>query len=367
MRVIGRADGWWRCAASRNALHGALLGALSEGSETRMQRTQHVPRQSLAYTQARRMRSGQRAVSYRRAPVSARVPRRGRFPWGVAVCVVGLLALIGPTPQRSIDALAEQGSQLVAGGIYGTARLIAKVPDTISVLVDPHAPHQYWQVGVMADASGAHASGLRTEIVTRLPQRVSDTTTNYFWIGSYLSDGSFIQIGYWIPWNDSAHAGWFYCAFDAGWHKGPCVYGTLGTAGADGSAHRYALEAVADRAGMGGGGGGGPATWRALVDGQLVGEFHWTAGETGANAPALYAESSGFAPHRSSSVLGPVDFRGGIETRRVGQDRYVRAAHATAAYSAANVCPPYGIVADGQGGVLLGSGLACPDRYSALW
>lgn len=330
-----------------------------------MQRTQHMPRQSLAATQAQRMRGGQRVPSYRRSPILAQAPRRRRFPWFFALCVVGLLALVAPMPQRSVGALAAQGSQLVASGFYGVERLGAKVPDTISLLVNPHAPHQYWQVGVMADASGAHANGLRTSIITRLPQHVSDTTTNYFWIGSYLRDGSFIQIGYWVPWYDSAHAGWFYCAFDAGQRKGPCVYGTMGTAGADGGAHSYALEAGAEQAGMDG--GGGQATWRALVDGQVVGEFHWTAGETGSNAPALYAESSGFVPHGSSSQLGPVDFRGGIETRHVGQSRYVRATHATAAYSAANVCPPYGIVADGHGGVLLGSGLACPDRYSELW
>lgn len=329
-----------------------------------MQRTQPLPRQNLTHTQARRIQSGQRLVLQHGSHPARRVPRRRRFPGFIAVCVVGLLTLVAPPPGWNLNtrALADQGTQLVASGFYGAARLVAKVPDTISVLVDPHAQHQYWQVGVMADASGAHASGMRTRIVTRLPQRVGDMTTNYYWIGSYLSDGSFIQIGYWIPWTDSARAGWFYCAFDAGLRKGPCVYGVMGTVGSDGTSHSYALEAVADHASA----DGGPATWRAKVDGQQVGEFHWTAGETGTNAPAIYAESSGFAPHASSSQLGPVDFAGGIETRHVGHDRYATAAHMTAAYSAANVCPPYGIAPDGHGGVLLGSGLSCPDRYSEV-
>lgn len=326
-----------------------------------MQHARPMPYQSLSHTQARRMRSGrQPPLAHRR---SRRSPRRRGFPWFIIFCLIGLLALVASPSQLSVSALAGQGMRVVAGGLDGAVRLAAKLPDTISLLVDPHAPHQYWQVGVMADASSAHATGIRTRITTRLPQRVGDKTTNYFWIGSYLSDGSFIQIGYWVPWYDSAHAGWFYCVFDSGRHKGPCSYGAMGTAGSDGASHTYALEAVADHASTG---RGGPAMWRATVDGQSVGAFHWTARETGSNMPAIYAESSGFAPHASISQLGPVDFVGGIETRHAGQPGYRRAAHVTVAYSAANVCPPYGIAADGHGGVLLGSGLACPDHYSEL-
>lgn len=305
------------------------------------------------------MRSGQHPLPHRSA-LSA--PHRRRFPWCIALCLIGLLAVVAPSPQLRVSALAGQGMQLAASGFYGAARLVAKVPDTISLLVEPHAPHQYWQVGVTAGTSSAHASAIRTRIITRLPQRVDDTTTNYFWIGSYLSDGSFIQVGYWVPWYDSAHAGWFYCAFDAGARKGPCTYGAMGTAGSGGASHTYTLEAVAD----GASGDSGAATWRAEIDGQSVGTFRWTAGETGTNAPAIYAESSGFAPHASSSQLGPVDFIGGIETRQVGRQAYVPAVHMLAAYSAANVCPPYGMASDGHGGVLLGSGLACPDRYSEI-
>lgn len=330
-----------------------------------MQRTRHLPRQSLFCAQARRMRSGERRPPPRRRSfIASRAPRRRGFPWLITTCLIGLLALVAPTPRLSVSALTGQGMQFAARSFYGAARLVAKAPDTISLLVDPHARHQYWQVGVTADASSAHASGIRTRIITRLPQRVGDTTTNYFWIGSYLSDGSFIQIGYWVPWYDSAHAGWFYCAFDSGWRKGPCSYGAMGTAGSDGASHTYVLEAtaIADHAST----NAGSATWRATVDGQSVGSFHWTAGETGTNAPAIYAESSGFAPHASISQLGPVDFIGGIETRSVGRQGYAPAAHMTAAYSAANVCPPYGIAADAHGGVLLGSGLACPDRYSEV-
>ncbi|MGZ3585075.1 MAG: hypothetical protein ACXVCT_20225 [Ktedonobacterales bacterium] len=305
------------------------------------------------------MRSGRRLVAHRPA---LRAPHRRRFPWFIAFCLIGLLAVTAPSPQLRVSALAGQGMQFASSGFYGAARLVAKVPDTISLLVEPHAPHQYWQVGVTADTSSVHARAIRTRIITRLPQRVDDTTTNYFWIGSYLSDGSFIQIGYWVPWYDSAHAGWFYCAFDAGAHKGPCIYGAMGTAGSDGTPHTYSLEASAD----GASGNSGAATWRAEVDGQNVGAFRWTAGETGTNAPAIYAESSGFAPHASNSQLGPVDFIGGVETCPVGRQAYVPAAHMLAAYSAANVCPPYGIASDGHGGALLGSGLACPDRYSEI-
>lgn len=334
---------------------------MGKRGKTAMQRTQPMPRQRLSHMPARQMPSGRQSMSRHR---SRSVPHRRRFPWIIAFCVMGLLALASHTSQLSVSALAGQGMQLATRSFYGAARFAARVPDTISLLAGPHAQHQYWQVGVMADASSTHASGMRAHITTRLPQRVADMTTNYFWIGSYLSDGSFIQIGYWIPWYDSARAGWFYCAFDNGRHKGPCIYGAMGTAGIDGASHTYALEAGADHASAAD--GGGATTWRAMMDGRSLGEFRWTAGETGTNAPAIYAELSGFTPHASISQLGPVDFVGGIETRHRGQFSYQRAAHMTAAYSAANVCPPYGIAVDRRGGVLLGSGLACPDRYSEL-
>jgi hypothetical protein len=216
--------------------------------------------------------------------------------------------------------------------------------------------HQYWQVGLSAGPEASNATGVRTTISTVLPQQVASQTTNYYWIGSYLADSSFIQVGYYVAWYDPAAAGWFYCAFTPTQQKGPCVYGPAGSAGANGTVHSYALEYSQ-----------GATQWTALVDGRPVGSFSWTSGTTGQDSPGIYAESSGFTAHTAESTLGPVDFTQPIATRAAGQASYHMAHHMRPAYDAEDVCPPYGAASDGTGGALLGSGLGCPADDHWLW
>jgi hypothetical protein len=240
------------------------------------------------------------------------------------------------------------------------------------------AQHQYWQVGLTAGPETHDAIGMRTSIVTRLPQVVGLRTTDYFWIGSYLADGSFVQIGYYVAWYDLWHAGWFYCAFTASGEKGPCVYGPAGSAGGDGVQETYTLEATTPsmpfmpfmpsmhtaRAWTS---EAAPVVWSAQVNGAEVGQFTWTSGTTGSNSPSIYAESSGFAPHAAASQLGPVDFSVAVQTRSVGQLVYTTADHVQPVYNGPDICPPYGVAANGQGGALLGSGLPCPSSDEWLW
>lgn len=297
---------------------------------------------------------------------SSRPPRRNetgrRLALLVLLCLAWLGLLIWPGPQfgtflttqaARLARLTDQGVSRVATA--GTSHLPGAPSSSGS-----GGPHTTWQVGLAAAGAPFQNTGVRTTIVTRLPQRVSDQTTNYFWVGAYLSDKSFLQAGYYVPSYDDAHAGWFYCAFTASGQKGPCKLGPLGSAGADGSRHTYTLEAVS-------GATAGAVDWRVTMDGATIGQFAWTADDTGAFMPGIYAESSGYAPHAAASQLGPVDFSGGIQVRPSGQSGYVAAAHVLVQYNAANVCPPYGVAADGSGGALLGSGLDCPAGSSLLW
>lgn len=304
---------------------------------------------------------GQRWSSYGRR---ARRPRanglRRLLLLLATLCLVWIGLLIWPMPKIGAFLLAQ------------TARLAhmtgPRAPG-ITTAGGSHAPgatavgggaHTTWQVGVAAAGAPEQDTGVRTTIQTRVPQRVSDRTTNYFWVGAYLSDGSFVQAGYYVPWYDDAHAGWFYCAFAAGGGKGPCAMGPPGSAGADGTRHTYALEAVP-------GGAAGATDWRVTMDGAIIGQLAWTAGDTGAYPPTVFAESSGYAPHTAASQLGPVDFSGSIQVRPAGQTAYVTASHGLVQYNAADVCPPYGAATDGAGGVLLGSGLDCPAEAALLW
>jgi hypothetical protein len=239
---------------------------------------------------------------------------------------------------------------------------MARVPSELSELSPANDRHVYWQVGVVAGEADRDATGMRTTVVTTLPQRVSANTTNYFWVGSYLADGSFIQVGYYVPSETTTEvgdAGWFYCAFYADSTEGPCVYGPLDSVGSNGALHTYGLQSS-------GATGLDAPMWRATMDNTVLGAFSWTVAATGTNTPTIYAESSGFVPHAPTSELGPVDFPRALAVRTSASKDYLPAANLAAIYSAPNVCPPYGISSDGHGGILLGSGLSCPDNGMPL-
>src|SRR5579884_1825330 len=54
------------------------------------------------------------------------------------------------------------------------------------------APQLFWQVGVFADDDAANIVGMRTTIRTHVPTTITSQTADYFWIGAYLADRSFI-------------------------------------------------------------------------------------------------------------------------------------------------------------------------------
>ena len=273
--------------------------------------------------------------------------------------VLWLVFLIWPTPQVGnwfATIAPHLTTTTVPSAETWTAQLLQHIPDGLASLMGAHQKHVYWQVGLTAGGEDRDATGLSATIVTTLPQRVSANTTNYFWVGSYLADGSFVQVGYYVPARDASEAGWFYCAFRADGKEGPCAYGPLGSVGVNGALHTYRLESSASPL--------SGTVWRATLDGTVLGEFSWSVATSGTNTPVIYAESSGFTAHAATSELGPVEFRGAMAVRTSGSVTYARPAHLFTVYSAPNVCPPYGISSDGIGGALLGSGLSCPDADS---
>lgn len=244
-----------------------------------------------------------------------------------------------------------------AAGTFVAHQTYALTTSAVSSLVRGAAqPHALWQVGLQAGGADAHATAMRATIGTRLPQRVASGTTSYYWVGSYLADGSFIQVGYYVPGYAPNSAGWFYCAFTPAGAKGPCVYGPLGSVA--GAAHTYALSATKDA--------GGRPVWSASLDGRPIGSFTWSAGESGTSSPAIYAESSATRPHAAESILGPITV-GGFAVRPRGARGYLPVSTVYPAYSAGDVCPPYGIHALDDGHAELGSGLECPNPFVALW
>ena len=302
--------------------------------------------------------SGRPPVAYaRRPPSRKREPQTRRVIRLLILVALWLGILIWPAPQLGAYISQHLSHNPLTSLIKKT---VTQLPGGIETFVPSDGPHTVWQVGLAADSASSGATGMRATIQTRLPQRVSASTTNYYWVGAYLSDSSFIQAGYYVSADDPSHAGWFYCAFHPDGSQGPCKYGPSGSAGNDGAQHTYTLETIADTS-------SGQPQWQASMDDTPLGQFAWGARDTGQYTPDIYAESSGYSAHDSSSVLGPVDFSNGVEWRGAGGSSYQRAAHVAVMYSATNVCPPYGVSRDGQNGALLGSGLACPDRFSQLW
>lgn len=235
-------------------------------------------------------------------------------------------------------------------------------PSTISTEVTQQSTmeHQYWQAGTIVDATGRYATAMQTTLRVQIPAQIAEKTTEYFWIGSYLANHAFIQIGYAIPWYDRSPR-WFYCAFTPDGQKGPCAMGDQGSGGIQGSIHHYALSVVADSF-------PGMWKWMASVDNQVIGTIQESAGSTGLSTPGIFAEQSAYVPMRAVDILGPTAFSPAIEISTASHDAMysVGLDHLVAEYSAPDVCLEYGIAVQGNSTVLLGSHLPCVSEYSVL-
>ena len=131
----------------------------------------------------------------------------------MALCLVGVAVFIWYTPQMNTY-LSLSGLAKLTGELH---RLFAsnssRTPPGTAAGHSGQQMLQFWQVGLEAGPEDEDSIGAQSTILTRLPQRVTVNTTNYFWVGAYLRDNSFVQVGYYVPWYDESHAGWFYCAF----------------------------------------------------------------------------------------------------------------------------------------------------------
>ncbi len=217
----------------------------------------------------------------------------------------------------------------------------------------------FWQVGIRATADGMASTAMRTTIRTQIPATIANQTNDYYWIGSYLADGSFIQVGYGVSGADhTAH--WFYCSFTAQHQEGACPLGPPNSAGSVGSWHTYSLALTSQTARQ-------QWVWTATMDNTVIGTITTDAASTGVMAPSVYAEVSAFHPILATNSLGQVEFHPAIQLRNQGDQRYHTPQGATVAYSQANVCPPYGMSIIRANDVVFGNGLHCPPNGANGW
>jgi hypothetical protein len=163
----------------------------------------------------------------------------------------------------------------------------------------------YWfQVGAQGDASSSGHYGASVMIRTVYDQANNDAHS--YWVGGYLSNGAFIQVGYLttVSTDGSPYCcAWFYEYFEA--LNSSCCAPIIGpefSAGPIGSWHSYKMDSNLNN------------TWSFYMDGKLLvlpGSGSGTTpdlgtGNSGTHPPAALAEVADTSNDRDT--LGPAEF-----------------------------------------------------------
>ncbi len=197
----------------------------------------------------------------------------------------------------------------------------------------------YWfQAGAIGDSSSDYHSGANVTIRTVYDQVNNDGHS--YWVGGYLSNGAFIQVGFLnevSTTNRPYCCAWFFEYFPAG--QTECcapVVGRAGSAGPIGSWHTYSMVHS------------GSGVWSFYMDEILLGSTpNLGATDSGQHAPAAIAEVA--QATSNSDVLGPGEFKGlwyrdqtgGIWTRVPAANTLIWYGAGTPSNRPAN---PYGVV-----------------------
>jgi hypothetical protein len=236
-------------------------------------------------------------------------------------------------------------------------------------------PNPTVKVGAWGDDASRDNLGVEAQIQTHAYDSYPNTL-DYFWVGDILADGAFIQFGYSLQvglscLRGTSVAGKSTClgatqiifGSDARWEwqywpnrYAPDFYygiGSEGSAGMNGTWHRYTIEAGLRR------------TWNFVIDGQAVAETNFT--ESQSTDPILVvAERSPAA--NVSWPLGPVAFKGLAyfdgESWRQSDSLIALNSCATSAECLPN---SYGSVALNAGSLIAGSNVPNSPDGSLLW
>lgn len=158
---------------------------------------------------------------------------------------------------------------------------------------------QYWfQAGAIGDS--ASYNYVAANITIRTVYDKVNKDAHSYWIGGYLSNGAFIQVGYLneVSTTDQPYCcAWFYEYFPAGQSTCcPPVIGREGTAGPIGAWHTYSMAHT------------GNGVWSFFMDGKLLGSSpDLGASGSGSHAPAGIAEVA--QASSNSDFLGPAEFK----------------------------------------------------------
>jgi hypothetical protein len=255
--------------------------------------------------------------------------------------------------------------------------LLLSSPSTIAISQQEVS----YQVGAVGDYASLGSLGVEAEIQTnayKFPVGVSvEERSDYFYVGSDLANGGFIQFGYALNPGQLCLAGFqksgkVTCTGTVDsvgngdarweWQYWPSVNGTdfyAGTgfrnsAGANGIWHKYSLLPAANSSG-----------WVFAFDGAPVGEIDF-APSVSSSSVFIYAEQ---LTSLKLASLGPVEFRN-ISYLTNGGWKPVVALYASIGCGALETCTqpnPYGVEGLGSGVVIVGSNIPIAEDGQMIW
>src|SRR5712664_267900 len=228
----------------------------------------------------------------------------------------------------------------------------------------------YWfQIGAIGDSSSYNVDGANITIRTVYDQVRTDAHS--YWVGTLLSTGGFVQVGYLNGLSTTGQSyccAWFFETFYTPNCDCPPVIGPEGSAGPIGSWHTYSMLHT------------GNGVWSFYMDGNLLGKSplppdknYLGAGapSSGNQAPGGIAEVAQATDNRD--VIGPAEFKD-LEIRQAGpwHQMPTGVSHCCYGYSSQTGLPNlYGVweVEGQKDDFLAGSNIRQPQPASAttLW
>lgn len=233
------------------------------------------------------------------------------------------------------------------------------------------------QAGVVSDQASQSSNGVSVAVrINVYPAQEGEL--DYFWVGTDLADGAFVQFGYSlqpgrqclkgeaISGNSICRGAWdVISSTDARWQwqYWPNKYwvdyywgiGTANSAGSNGTWQTYSIVANANRSG-----------WSFQLNYKEVDRITFRASRS--DTPVKFVAEKGFSSQQSRARLGPVEFRNLAYLKADGW-------HLTRTLTAITVCAPqcnipnpYGVAVNGPGGYMIaGSGITQPVNGALLW